>query len=207
MEYLAIFTPWCASVLPRPHSYFQTPKQMPFFYSCLKCLMVSFCDFRSRTSLMPFLKKWRRKKQNFCQRITNNTKPPFNFFPPVGYVAPSLTSKALTFPGARVEGVCKSGFSSGPRCEVLRGLRRDPRTPAPRARAETPAAQSWSPEAWQAETTCLWRHLVAGRRATGLGEKPQPAPAPTAPWFFHPLNAKDSYLLFLRGISSLLTAG
>lgn len=124
------------------------------------------------------------KKQNFCQRITNNIKPPFIFFSPVGYVAPSLTSKALTFPGARVEGVCKSGFSSGPRCDVLRGLRRDPRTPAPRAPAETPAAQSWSPAAWRAETKCLWRHLVAGRRATGLGEKPQPALAPTAPWFF-----------------------
>lgn len=68
---------------------------------------------------MPLLKEGGGggEKNNFCQPITNNLKlrpPP----PQLGYLAPSLISKDLTFPGNRVEGMCKCGFSSGSRFEV-----------------------------------------------------------------------------------------
>ena len=68
---------------------------------------------------MRFLKKvgeegecgrWGRKSN--CQRVTNNKMPPpppFFFFQ-LGYLAPKLTSKALTSPGDGAERVCARGL-------------------------------------------------------------------------------------------------
>lgn len=115
---------------------------------------------------MPFLKKGggegKKTHANALQITCSRLYGFVCLFLPLGCLAPSLASKSLTFPGDRVKGVCKCGFSSGPRFEV-QGAEQGTRT-----RGSDLAAPSPEPCRY-AKSTCLWRHLVAERQVTGAG--------------------------------------
>ena len=123
---------------------------------------------------MRFLKKvgeegecgrWGRKSN--CQRVTNNKMPPPPFFFPTRLFSSQAHFKGLDITRGRGgESVCKRTFPLDKGLDLrLKGRRRDPGSGAQRLGSTVPGPRGL------AKTTCLWRHLVAKRRATGARRK------------------------------------